>query len=234
MYYCIFKIRIVPMKTSDAEVRDDIIRVSTLLGHIPNVPEYRTHGKFDRKTVARRFGGTWAAGMITVFGSAYVPARHVDYVHGSCAFCNKPMSFPYSAPKKYCSTACSNRAPGRRKRKVYICSVCGAVAPYRRTLCIACRHQRSITGKTLSVYADKRNDCGRYSEIRANARAVAKVLPDSCKVCGYDKSVAVCHIKPITSFSGDTPISVINDISNLVKLCRNHHWELDSGLLKLS
>ena len=48
-------------------------------------------------------------------------------------------------------------------------------------------------------------------------------LPMICKICGYDKHVHVCHIKPIASFSQETKISTVNDISNLVILCPNCH-----------
>lgn len=41
----------------------------------------------------------------------------------------------------------------------------------------------------------------------------------------------VCHIKPIGSFDDDTLVAEINDLTNLVPLCKNHHWEMDHGLL---
>ena len=49
-----------------------------------------------------------------------------------------------------------------------------------------------------------------------------------CQFCGYSKRVEVCHIKPISSFDKDTPIDTINDMSNLLILCPNCHWELDN------
>lgn len=54
-----------------------------------------------------------------------------------------------------------------------------------------------------------------------------------CKVCGYNKHIEVAHVKAVSEFSDDTLISEINDISNLIGLCPNHHWEYDNGLLKL-
>lgn len=54
-----------------------------------------------------------------------------------------------------------------------------------------------------------------------------------CSNCGYDKHVEVCHIKSISSFNNESKISEINDISNLILLCPNCHWELDNGILKL-
>lgn len=59
-------------------------------------------------------------------------------------------------------------------------------------------------------------------------------ISKKCFVCGYDSFVEVCHIKKISDFTLDTKISVINDISNLVFLCPNHHWELDNNLISLN
>jgi len=58
-------------------------------------------------------------------------------------------------------------------------------------------------------------------------------LPRVCSNCGYDKHVEICHIRALNSFPDDTPIATINDLSNLVALCPNCHWEFDHGLLKL-
>lgn len=45
--------------------------------------------------------------------------------------------------------------------------------------------------------------------------------------CGYTKHVEVCHKKPVSSFPGNTLITVINSLDNLIGLCPNHHWEFD-------
>ena len=54
-----------------------------------------------------------------------------------------------------------------------------------------------------------------------------------CAICGYTKHVEVAHIKAVSEFSNETPISTINSITNLIGLCPNHHWEYDNGMLKL-
>jgi len=53
----------------------------------------------------------------------------------------------------------------------------------------------------------------------------------ACAVCGYDLHVEVCHIKDIKWYPDDTLVAVINHLDNLVALCKNHHWEFDSGHL---
>lgn len=54
-----------------------------------------------------------------------------------------------------------------------------------------------------------------------------------CAVCGYSAHVELAHIQPISSFSPDTLLGVVNATENVIQLCPNHHWELDSGVLKL-
>lgn len=49
-----------------------------------------------------------------------------------------------------------------------------------------------------------------------------------CNVCGYDKHYEVCHIKSIASFKSNTSVSIINDLTNLIALCPNCHWEHDN------
>lgn len=57
--------------------------------------------------------------------------------------------------------------------------------------------------------------------------------PHYCANCGYKRHYEVCHVKGISTFSDENKISEINDINNLIALCRNCHWELDNGLLSL-
>jgi hypothetical protein len=39
--------------------------------------------------------------------------------------------------------------------------------------------------------------------------------------------------RSVVSFPGDTALSVVNSLDNLVGLCPNCHWEFDHGLLQL-
>lgn len=58
-------------------------------------------------------------------------------------------------------------------------------------------------------------------------------LPKECKVCQYDTHIDIAHIKSVSSFPDDAKISEINSSENLMALCPNHHWEFDSGLIKI-
>lgn len=93
-----------------------------------------------------------------------------------------------------------------------------------------------IEGLTKQEVRDKAKTF-QYYQIYINKHA-RKVYNQSgrtkeCKVCGYSLHTEICHIKDVKDFSGDTLISVINHIDNLVALCRNHHWEFDHGHLKI-
>lgn len=47
-----------------------------------------------------------------------------------------------------------------------------------------------------------------------------------CQICGYDKFVNVCHIKP--RFKGGS-----DEVENAIVLCPNHHSEYDYGILEI-
>ena len=64
----------------------------------------------------------------------------------------------------------------------------------------------------------------------ANKVYKASEKPKVCVVCGYSKSVQVCHIKDIASFDNETLIGIINTINNLTTLCPTHHHEFDKQL----
>lgn len=57
--------------------------------------------------------------------------------------------------------------------------------------------------------------------------------PKVCDACGYSTHVDICHLIPVSDFPDETLIREINHIDNLVALCKNHHWELDNGILKI-
>jgi len=91
-------------------------------------------------------------------------------------------------------------------------------------------------GVTKKSYFDKK---GVYYKFRAEIRKHAQWVyqknngDKTCKVCGYDKHIQVCHIKSVSSFGDDDLITDINSFDNLIGLCPNHHWEYDNGYLVL-
>lgn len=71
----------------------------------------------------------------------------------------------------------------------------------------------------------------KNSVVRLHCRRTNDHRPKRCEVCGYDKHVEFAHVRGLASFQADATLAEVNDPSNVRILCRNHHWELDHGML---
>jgi len=149
-----------------------------------------------------------------------------------CFQCGKDTANP-----KFCGRSCSARFNNKNypKRKPEgICKTCGVVIAKSLLFCKKC--SPPVDWSVMTVSQCKQNTLTAYhSQIRYHARRLYMLSgrPRSCKVCQYSLHFEVCHIKPLSSFSDDTLIIVVNDQSNLIALCRNCHWEFDHGYLKI-
>lgn len=175
-----------------------------------------------------------------------------------CKYCEAVIPIPEGkAPrearkKKYCNLSCSAKANGNVvggknaiEQPFGECFTCGSSFPYQRQSnggyaytrmnCDDCIDSKKVENRTVLFLKERyRVKSGRWkSNIRTHARKVARILPDFCSICGYDLHVEVCHIKPIELFDDDSTVGEINKLENLVKLCRNHHWEFDNGHIEL-
>jgi len=157
-----------------------------------------------------------------------------------CEYCGKVITS--KTAKKFCNSSCAASYTGRkypkRKRKKIYCKRCNKEIDRkswkdRRTVCDECNPNNVDWSKIL--YGDTKYK--RKYQINSQIRGLARTFyrksnkPKKCMICGYDKHYDVCHIRNISSFSDETPISVINSLENLVALCKNCHWEFDHGLL---
>ena len=93
-----------------------------------------------------------------------------------------------------------------------------------------------ILSKTKGELLSSRKNYQSYrSTIRKHAELTylksGKVK--KCAICGYDKHIEIAHIKPVSKFDDSATVAEINSIENLIALCPNHHWEYDSGILKI-
>lgn len=154
---------------------------------------------------------------------------------------------------KCCSQSCWGKClPHRAKKKPVSCITCGIQISEkykRKKFCDKCRKQpmrdcgklndwSQITFNTLLSH----NPSIFHVHNRIRQAARNKIFPKRknashvkvCEYCGYNRTVEVCHIKPIASFSRDEPISSINSLDNLICLCPNCHWEFDNGLLDIN
>lgn len=166
-----------------------------------------------------------------------------------CAHCGNLTTNP-----KYCSRSCSASVNGSLypKKKAYrkqrICKRCSQTftrsvnhcSYYLCPICLKAYKESSISkDMRLAYFYSARCMVGKHpswknSEIRRlNRKWNASLLLFPCANCGYDKHVELAHIKAITSFPKTAKIGDVNDLSNVIQLCRNCHWELDHGLLNL-
>lgn len=151
--------------------------------------------------------------------------------------CRRPATIKYCS--KSCAATINNKLKPKRaktSKQWNLCDICGDLVRGRRHRGCSIVKSDSVT---LGEYAERRAVKDRHpswknSQVRVQNRIANKTLRQiPCQVCGYSTHVELAHIKPITAFSRDTPIGIVNSPSNLLVLCRNHHWEFDHGVLTL-
>lgn len=139
----------------------------------------------------------------------------------------------------YCSQSCAaiinNKKYPKKKLIDKYCKKCNQKINRlshkdKRILCTNCNNIKYDINNN-KTYNDLKNKriYQKNSRIRNLARQYYKKsgYPMICLVCKYNKHVEICHYKGISEHSNNSKISEINKISNLIPLCRNHHWELD-------
>ena len=170
--------------------------------------------------------------------------KHIYYTDVSCHYCNKTFSKKNAEIRKttnhYCSSSCAAKVNGVKFPKRAVegnCKECNAPIPSSLSYCKKCKIEKiSFNEQTLYQATRDGKKAATYCTIREYARKnlLRAEIAKCCKNCGYDKHVEACHIKSISSFEFDVTIKEINDLSNLVFLCPNCHWEFDKGILKLN
>jgi len=152
-----------------------------------------------------------------------------------CQFCKSKTKNP-----KFCSKSCAaklNNTINPKRKLQNTCVDCGKPITRSRTRCkedyLLWLKNNQAKDMTLqeAIYW-KHHKSSAFALVRSRARASEKMKKiKSCEICGYSKHVQACHKKPISSFSLDTKISIINENDNIMCLCPNCHWEYDHGLL---
>ena len=159
----------------------------------------------------------------------------------NCLNCDTNIdSLPRSKGRKFCSRSCSctynNRLMPKRP-PTGNCKACQTPIRVHSTWCEECKVNLAETRNDLRLRDWKLlYDLNQYhAKLRGHARSVFRLSgkPKSCAVCSYDLHVDICHLKEVKDFDLDSKVSEVNDICNLVALCKNHHWELDNGHLFL-
>lgn len=160
----------------------------------------------------------------------------------ACLHCGNDFSVKHpSDPKKYCSHSCAatvnNREHPKRKKVIRICRACPCPCEGASVFCTA-HQQKDARDHTLADVADMMSAKGkhpswRWAYVRSLNRSWNEPLGRRCLVCGYTHHVELAHIRAISTFPLTTTLQVVNDPSNVLGLCPNHHWEFDHGLLTL-
>lgn len=166
-----------------------------------------------------------------------------------CKYCGN--SFERKQSQLFCNVKCSvtynnkvRKRPIQNILKVKLCKRCNK--PIKRNdwknkklLCDTCweeikEYNSKLDEQTIGELVGRYNGhSNRYAYIRERARRQHVKEGDKCEVCDYCIHVDICHIKAIGSFPLTAKIKEVNNKSNIKKLCKNHHWEFDKGILVL-
>ena len=165
----------------------------------------------------------------------------------NCLVCKKEIKRKPSdicpSGKIFCSHSCSasfnNIGIARNPAKIRICKKCNNNYKGQSRYCSDCSKKSVEYYKSFTIkeYQEKLSMQGKHrswrnAQIRDFNRSWNKNLKKiPCQVCGYSKHIEFAHIKAISSFPEDSTLGEVNDPTNILILCPNHHWELDNGKL---
>lgn len=160
-----------------------------------------------------------------------------------CKFCKNSFEKDQARIKNtkhnFCCRSCfaswSNTVTKRRQVEG-ACTICSQPISTRHKYCYNCKPTLSkMTKKELIL---ERGIADFHRAVRDHSRnsylSAKPVRLMECFVCKYNIHVEICHIKPVMSFDEDATVGEMNNLSNLIALCPNHHWEFDNGYLELT
>jgi hypothetical protein len=145
-------------------------------------------------------------------------------------FCSQSCSAQWQ--NKFGPVSLINKQKSENKKK-FKCKECGKETKGKRELCDEHSFKFDDTRTIKEMSYSKGSMSNKHAQLRDHARKVAEKngINIICELCGYNKIVAVCHIKGIASFEETAMAKIVNSPSNLIGLCPNHHWEFDHNLL---
>ena len=150
--------------------------------------------------------------------------------------------------KKFCDKSCAaifhnglklDRTKFK-KEGLKKCPICDKSILRYRKYCDECydetRRVETFSSRTKGdIFKKSKNYQTARARIGSHARKIffMSEKPRECFVCGYTLHVDIAHIKDVKDFEEHVTIKEINDINNLVALCKNHHWEFDNDILDI-
>jgi hypothetical protein len=167
---------------------------------------------------------------------------HSSQGHESRVFCseclderNSSISTRADKQKHTCSKCSTEYYLIKNHKSKKLCQQCKS----SRTIKQVHASSSQIKLMTLEDYISResiknKHPSWKFSHVRVFNRSWNNTLTKMpCQVCGYDKHVELAHIKAVSDFPETATLGEINDPDNMLVLCRNHHWELDHGILLL-
>ena len=175
-------------------------------------------------------------------------------------FCNRSCSATYNGkkfPRPITISPTGGLLPCQRCSELIQLTRAARGGYWKRKYCDAClaislaehgrkmidKNRYNIQANRISVpsltkaelFSRRKNWQSARTSIRNHASKIyfANGGQKQCAICAYSLHIEICHRKPVSHFPDHALISEINDFSNLLALCPNHHWELDNQLLLL-
>jgi hypothetical protein len=197
----------------------------------PNVCEHcgkviELNGHKPCQTRQKRFCGHSCAAS---FNNKVAPKRHPE---GACTVCGTPIS----SSRQYCNECLINFYRQRMLGNTF--AKRDTILPSRKISVAEVRRAKHIEWviSILKLTKDELKEKGKHPyHHKSTITRIARELyrnserKQECCVCNRKEAVDVCHIKDVREFPGSSLISEINDLNNLVALCKNHHWDFDHG-----
>lgn len=173
-----------------------------------------------------------------------------------CGFCKKVIAHKVgqkvadTRKKKYCNHSCtakSTNASPKRKKVGRLCPTCKSLVYsirskngnyWRSKYCKPCKSTKDrVDNLGLKTKGQLFRECKNWQSARSTIRGhahrayVRSGRPLICENCGYKRHAEIAHRISVSSFIDETPISIINDLLNLMALCPTHHWEQENGFV---
>ncbi len=153
----------------------------------------------------------------------------------SCAAKYNNKHMPKRKRKQVTKTCTSCASSFRRQKRETRCVTCVENGVYRRHTGLPAVNSQNLTLGDFVQYHQRQGHHKSlyFCEVRAYCRLRNDKLRTACQVCGYSTHVDLCHLTPLASFPLTATLGEVNAPENILVLCRNHHWELDHGIISV-
>ncbi len=150
-------------------------------------------------------------------------------VHSNHQYCSEECRWPYRFKLK--CKSCEGEFRYKNPHKTYCSPDCKSEA-------LALKSTQVWLGETIASIKGEGNANFKsrmpYLRKLSRMKYLDSDKPKECLVCGYDKHFDVAHVKDVKDFADDDLASEVNDLDNLIALCKNHHWEFDKDHLAIT